>query len=55
MFYTFIVLYLGEHLFGIWGLIVGIPLFTFLLDLMKIKQVPSIRNALKKSESNEKV
>jgi predicted PurR-regulated permease PerM len=49
MFYTFIVLYLGEHLFGIWGLIVGIPIFTFLLDLMKIKQVPSIKIPMKKN------
>ncbi len=43
MFYTFIILYLSEHLFGIWGLIIGIPLFTFFLDLMEIKEIPGIK------------
>lgn len=43
MFYTFIILYLSEHLFGIWGLIIGIPLFTFFLDLMQIKEIPGIK------------
>jgi predicted PurR-regulated permease PerM len=43
MFYTFILLYLSEHLFGLWGLIIGIPLFTFFLDLMNVKEIPRLR------------
>ena len=36
VFYTFIVLIFSEHFFGIWGLIVGIPLFVFFLDVMEV-------------------
>lgn len=37
VFYTFIVLIFGEHFFGVWGLIVGIPVFVFLLDVLDVK------------------
>lgn len=37
VFYTFIVLIFGEHFFGVWGLIVGIPVFVFLLDVLEVK------------------
>lgn len=40
IFYTFVILLLSERLFGIWGLIVGIPIFTFFLDVMKVKKIP---------------
>jgi len=36
VFYTFIVLICGEHFFGVWGLIVGIPMFIFLLDVIGV-------------------
>lgn len=39
VFYTFIVLIFGEHFFGVWGLIVGIPVFVFLLDILGVKSV----------------
>ena len=38
IFYTFLVLLVAEHFWGTWGLIVGVPIFTFLLDVMDIKQ-----------------
>ncbi|WP_407892358.1 AI-2E family transporter [Lacticaseibacillus sp. N501-2] len=38
-FFTFVVLLLGEELFGTWGLIVGIPIFTFLLDIIGVKKI----------------
>jgi predicted PurR-regulated permease PerM len=38
VFYTFIVLILCEHFFGVWGLITGIPLFIFLLDILDVKE-----------------
>lgn len=44
MFFTFIILYLGESIFGVWGLIVGIPIATFLLDLLNIKEIPTKAN-----------
>lgn len=36
VFYTFIVLIFSEHIFGIWGLIVGIPIFVFFLDVLDV-------------------
>ncbi|ALS23005.1 MULTISPECIES: AI-2E family transporter [Paenibacillus] len=36
MFYTFIILIFSEHYLGTWGLIVGIPIFIFLLDMLDV-------------------
>lgn len=37
-FFTFIILLFSEHFLGIWGLIIGIPIFIFLLDMLDIKE-----------------
>lgn len=39
MFYTFVILFLGEHLFGVWGLLFGVPLFNFILDMLKVQEI----------------
>ncbi|MEI7025203.1 AI-2E family transporter [Paenibacillus sp. y28] len=39
VFYTFIVLVLSEHFLGIWGLIIGIPIFMFLLDVLGVTRL----------------
>ncbi|WP_409345827.1 AI-2E family transporter [Paenibacillus sp. MBLB4367] len=39
VFYTFLVLLFSEHFFGIWGLIVGIPTFVFLLDILEVQSL----------------
>lgn len=44
MFFTFIVLLISERLFGVWGLIVGIPIFTFFLDILGVKKIPIPKN-----------
>jgi len=36
-FVTFVILIFGEHFMGVWGLLIGIPLFFFLLDLVEVK------------------
>ncbi|PFO02595.1 AI-2E family transporter [Bacillus sp. AFS076308] len=36
VFYTFIILIFSEHFFGVWGLIIGIPVFVFLLDVLEV-------------------
>ncbi|MVP01770.1 AI-2E family transporter [Paenibacillus lutrae] len=36
VFYTFIVLIFSEHFMGVWGLIIGIPIFMFLLDVTAV-------------------
>ncbi|MGM0212779.1 AI-2E family transporter [Enterococcus sp. AZ109] len=42
IFYTFVILLLSEHFLGVWGLIVGIPIFTFFLEVIhvQVKQEP---------------
>lgn len=39
IFYTFVVLLVSERLFGVWGLIVGVPIFNFILDIIGVKPV----------------
>lgn len=36
IFFTFVILIFGEHFIGIWGLLVGLPLFMFFLDIAEI-------------------
>ncbi len=40
IFYTFVILTLSEHFFGVWGLIIGIPTFVFLLDILDVEPLP---------------
>ena len=47
IFYTFIVLLVAEHFFGTWGLIVGVPIFTFLLDILGVKSIKKKSHLLK--------
>ncbi|WHY85330.1 AI-2E family transporter [Neobacillus novalis] len=42
VFYTFIVLIFSEHFFGVWGLIVGIPVFVFLLDVLEVTETKKL-------------
>jgi len=43
VFFTFIVLIFSEHFFGVWGLIIGIPVFVFLLDILQVQSMDSKR------------
>lgn len=54
MFYTFVVLFVAEHLFGVWGLIVGIPIFTFMLDVLGVKPLHAKGERLKKVRRMDK-
>ncbi|ANS73930.1 hypothetical protein AWM70_04565 [Paenibacillus yonginensis] len=36
IFYTFMILIVSEHFYGVWGLIVGVPVFMFLLDILEV-------------------
>jgi predicted PurR-regulated permease PerM len=48
VFFTFLVLIIGEHFFGVWGLIVGLPLTIFVLDLLELKPKEIYKPTLKK-------
>lgn len=37
IFIVFVLLLVGENFFGVWGLLLGVPLFIFLLDLIDVK------------------
>ncbi|WP_459479042.1 AI-2E family transporter [Clostridium saccharoperbutylacetonicum] len=37
VFFIFIILTLGEHFMGTWGLLLGIPLVIFILDILEVK------------------
>ncbi|MDR4317508.1 AI-2E family transporter [Niallia circulans] len=47
VFFTFIVLIFSEHFFGVWGLIVGIPIFIFLLDILEVKSEKQRKESIK--------
>ena len=36
VFFTFVILIISEHFMGVWGLLLGIPMFIFILDLLGI-------------------
>lgn len=36
VFIIFIILLVSEHFMGVWGLLIGIPLFMFLMDLLNV-------------------
>lgn len=36
VFFTFVILLIAEHFMGVWGLLFGIPLFLFLLDILDV-------------------
>ena len=46
VFYTFVVLLVSERLFGVWGLIVGVPIFNFILDIIGVKPVHGLKPQL---------
>lgn len=40
-FMTLLILLVSEHLMGVWGLLLGLPLFMFMLDILGIKSASS--------------
>ncbi|ANK61459.1 AI-2E family transporter [Loigolactobacillus backii] len=54
VFYTFVVLMIGEWVFGTWGLIVGIPIFTFLLDILGVKSISENTQTIAEENPPEK-
>ncbi|AOZ94100.1 AI-2E family transporter [Paenibacillus crassostreae] len=43
IFYTFTVLIVFEHFMGVWGLILGVPIFMFVLDLLEVPILEPIK------------
>ena len=35
--FTLIILLVGEHYLGVWGLLIGVPLFLFLMKLLEVE------------------
>lgn len=53
VFVVFMVLILSQHLFGIWGLLIGVPLFMFFMDLVGASSPEDVKNKSAGSEKNE--
>ena len=54
VFFTFLILIVSEHLMGIWGRIIGIPIFIFILVLLDFKILSKKEIALaKKAQSQD--
>lgn len=51
--FIFIVLIVGEHFLGTWGLLIGVPIFIFLLDIMDIKYIDLLKISKKKPKDIE--
>ncbi|GLC89545.1 AI-2E family transporter [Lysinibacillus piscis] len=43
IFYTFMIILFSEHFLGVWGLIIGIPLFMFLLDVLGVTSTEDMK------------
>jgi len=39
IYFTFVVLIVSEELIGTWGLIIGIPIFVFFLDILGVHSI----------------
>ncbi|MBB3068520.1 putative PurR-regulated permease PerM [Paenibacillus baekrokdamisoli] len=42
MFYSFVILIFSEHYLGVWGLIIGVPIFVFLLDILDVNKTDEL-------------
>lgn len=43
IFYMFVILLVSECFFGVWGFIVGIFVFIFFLDVLKVKLICGLK------------
>lgn len=43
VFYTIIVLIISQHFLGVWGLLLGIPIFSFIMDESELENGPESR------------
>lgn len=53
IFYTFCVLMASSRLFGLWGLVVGVPIFTFFLDILNVKELPNKEEKQQKKQRED--
>lgn len=51
VFYTFLILLISEHILGVWGLIIGIPIFVFIMDLICSKDEPKAQAEISESSN----
>ncbi|MFT8871560.1 MAG: AI-2E family transporter [Sporolactobacillus sp.] len=54
VFFTFVILVFSEHFFGIWGLIVGLPIFVFLIDVIGVNYKETANSAVTEEKGGAK-
>lgn len=52
IFYTFLILLVGERFWGTWGLILGVPIFTFFLEIIGVDPRESKKEKTKIKQQN---
>lgn len=55
VFYIFVILLISEHFFGTWGLIIGVPAFVFIFELLGVIDEKEIIGEPKHSKLKEKL
>ncbi|MEK3933811.1 AI-2E family transporter [Sporosarcina sp. FSL W7-1349] len=53
VFYTFVVLIFSQNFFGVWGLIIGIPVFVFLLDILEVTDKEPAQTPLTQKDKSD--
>jgi len=54
VFFIFLTLLIAENFMGVWGLLLGVPLFMFILDLLNVKATPDKKElSLKKGDASK--
>ncbi len=52
--FIFIILLVGEHYLGVWGLLIGVPIFIFLLDALEVNYADENRERHKHKHNKKK-
>ncbi len=53
--FVFSILLVGEHYMGVWGLLIGLPIFIFMMDALGVKYEEGMRKNKKKNRKPKKM
>ena len=52
--FVFIILLVGQHYLGVWGLLIGVPIFIFMMNLLQVDYEVDKEKSKEKSKGKEK-
>ncbi|WP_051280315.1 AI-2E family transporter [Anaerovorax odorimutans] len=53
--FVFIILLVGEHYLGVWGLLIGVPIFIFLMNVLEVDYEGTKEHKKKRREIKERI